>query len=89
MPRGNTPGPAARDALTGPRGDPTAAAARPPMSDLTARTLRKAHAIARAYRELGEPLPAGIARLDRDYAPGGGASREDGNNLSPRSGPAA
>jgi hypothetical protein len=40
---------------------------RPPMSDLTARTLRKAHAIARAYRELGEPLPAGIARLDRDY----------------------
>ena len=40
---------------------------RPPMSDLTARTLRKAHAIARAYRELGEPLPAGIAFLDRDY----------------------
>ena len=40
---------------------------RPPMSDLTARTLRKAHAIARAYRELREPLPAGIACLDRDY----------------------
>ena len=40
---------------------------RPPMSDLTAWTLRKAHTIARAYRELGEPLPAGIAFLDRDY----------------------
>jgi hypothetical protein len=40
---------------------------RPPISDLTARTLRKAHTIARAYRELDEPLPAGIACLDRDY----------------------
>ena len=42
-------------------------APRPPVSRLTAQTLRKAHKCAMRYRRLGHPIPAGIALLDRDY----------------------
>ena len=42
-------------------------APRPPVSRLTAKTLRKAHMCAQRYRRLGHPIPAGIALLDNDY----------------------
>jgi hypothetical protein len=40
---------------------------RPPVHPLTARTLRKANAIAEKARRLGSAPPPGIALLARDY----------------------
>ena len=41
---------------------------RPAMSRLTAETLRKAHAKVRNIHKLRQPVPEGLALLDRDYA---------------------
>lgn len=40
---------------------------RPPVSDLTARTLRRAHALATNLRLIGSPLPPWLALLEQDY----------------------
>lgn len=40
---------------------------RPPMSHLTAETLRKAHAMVRNIHRLGGAVPEGLALLERDY----------------------
>lgn len=40
---------------------------RPPMSRLTAKTLRKAHTMVRHIHRLGGPVPEGLALLERDY----------------------
>lgn len=40
---------------------------RPPMSRLTAKTLRKAHGMVRNIHRMGGTVPEGLALLERDY----------------------